>query len=203
MRGVAPLLVGLLAALVLAAALVGGPAAAENLIANPHFPKVLGIGFWTVRQGTAAWDTFECGFTNADSGSAYLESGHPLLEATLEQCVPVLPGTRYRLAGSVYSEGSDEIELRMRFIDGTCAARDPIATAAAKTTERNDWVDLEVTTVAPPLTDAVVVELRVTRFGGSPAGYFDDIELPEPTASGACGVLTLLALRGRWRLRTG
>jgi len=191
-----------LAAGMLAAGGMAQPATAQNLLANPNFPKVLGVGSWTVRRGLASWDTFECGFTSPDSGSAYVESTFGFVGATLDQCVPAQPGTRYQLIGSVYRQSGMEAELRMLFAEGTCGARVLIDSASTATSVPSDWVDLEVSATAPPGTTVVIVELNANDVvaGAIARGYFDDIYLPEPGTSGAVaalGMLTALARRRR------
>jgi len=183
----------LASAVILGCGLLLRPAAAENLLANPSFPQALGVTSWKLGQGTAAWNTFECGFTAPTSGSAHLDSALLDNRARIEQCVAVDAGTRYRLAASVYLDQGVKAAAALVFHEITCGTdAAPGGLAEVSTMESGNWVDLELSHVAPPGTVAATVDLSVDNTGFYAQAFFDDIELPEPAESGTYTALLML-----------
>ena len=186
--------------MLLVSALAARPAAAENLLANPRFPLALGISHWPVGQGTANWSPFECGLTSPFSGSAYLDSALDESRARIWQCVLATAGERYELSTSLWL-GRGEASIAIVFHGGICGGEPELDYEEASTTVLDDWIDLELSALAPPGTISAAVHLAVDHPDRNARAYFDDVvlEVPEPATGSAAAALTMLAALSRRR----
>jgi hypothetical protein len=194
MQFLAPLQISLASVALFMSGLAGHPAAAQNLLANPRFPLALGISHWPVGQGTANWAPFECGLTSPFSGSAYLDSALDESRARIWQCVLAEPGKRYDLSTSLWL-GRGEASIAIVFHGGICGGEPELDFEEASAAVIEDWIDLELSAVAPPGTISAAVHLAVDHPNRNARAYFDDVVLrvPEPSTSGAFAALMTLA----------
>ena len=172
-------------------ALLAPPAvAAQNMVANASFDA--GIEGWTTQNSLAhlvsGWSPL-----NADaqpgSGSAVLENVSAGVNqgVTLEQCLPVVGGDRYRITGRVMvpSGGTQSLSNTATLgwwftADANCTTGIGGPQSFGPPAAFDTWTQVvPLLLQAPPGASALKVRLLLTKVaaGGSARAHFDDISV--------------------------
>jgi hypothetical protein len=176
------------------AALVSAPAVeAQNMVSNAGFDAnfVGWIPGSSPAQLLPGWSPADAA-GQPGSGSAVVDNVSPGINqgVTLEQCLPVVPGDRYRITGQVMipSGGTQSLGNAARIgwwmtSDANCTTGIGGPQSSGSPGAFDTWTQVPPVSIqAPPGASALKVRLLVTKIpaGGSARAHFDNLSvIPE------------------------